>query len=57
MKRRDRVIFIVAFLGFIVAWMSKAAGKVSFIEGTILFVGFIVVVTVGAIIVELVRKS
>ena len=57
MKRRDRILLVVAFLGFIVAWMSKAAGRVSFVEGALLLIGFVVVVTVVAIIVELVRPG
>ncbi len=57
MTWRDCLIAVVAFLLFIAAYMSKAAGRVSFVEGAAILVGYVVVVTVVAIIVELVRKD
>lgn len=57
MTRRDRMLLLLCFLGFIASWMWKAAGRVSFVEGAILLVASIAVVTVVAIVIDRVRKT
>jgi len=54
---RDRIIGVVGLLLFIVGYMWKAAGRVSFLEGTAILVGYVVIVAVIALVVEIVRKD
>jgi len=57
MTRRDRILLVVALLGFIASWVWKAEGRVSFVEGAILLIAFVAVVAVVAIILERVRRT
>ncbi len=56
MRRRDVVIACVGFLIFLSGYLSKARGKVSFIEGTVILVSFIALVTAIAFVVDRVRN-
>ncbi len=51
---------IIAFAGFVLflsGYISKAAGKVSFVEGVIILVGFFAIVIVVAMIIDRIRKT
>lgn len=55
-RRRYVVIACVGFLIFLSGYISKARGKVSFLEGTIILVTFIGLVTGVAFVVDKVRN-
>lgn len=57
MTRRDYIIAVIGLVLFMVGYLLKAEGRVSFLEGTAILVCFVVVVTVIALIVEIVRKT
>jgi hypothetical protein len=55
-RRRHVVIACVGFLIFLSGYISKARGKVSFVEGAIILVTFIGLTTAIAYVVEKVRN-
>lgn len=55
-RRRYGVIACVGFLIFLSGYLSKARGTVSFLEGTIILVAFMGLVTAVAYVVDKVRN-